>query len=181
MKRQKWTFDNAPKRPGRPSKGKVTEELALRLAEENAWGYVRIAGELKKLGHHISPSCVRDLLKKHGLPPCPRRKGLSWKQFIQAHLDVTWAADFFTEEVWTCSGLVTYYALFFIHLGARYVRFAGCTPQPDARWMQQQARNFALVVAQSRVSIMTLVSEPCGVSSLTRYIYWPPVSIAASS
>ena len=36
MKRQKRTFDNAPKRPGRPSKGKVTEELALRMAEENA-------------------------------------------------------------------------------------------------------------------------------------------------
>jgi hypothetical protein len=55
MKRQKWTFDNTPKRPSRPSKGKVTEELALRMAEENAWGYVRIAGELKKLGHRISP------------------------------------------------------------------------------------------------------------------------------
>ncbi|MGA2139547.1 MAG: integrase core domain-containing protein [Verrucomicrobiia bacterium] len=119
------------------------------LAKENAWGYVRIAGELKKLGHHISPSCVRDLLKKHGLPPCPRRRGLSWKQFIQAHLEVTWAADFFTEEVWTCRGLVTYYAWFFIHLGTRRVRFAGCTPQPDARWMQQQARNFSLVVAEN--------------------------------
>jgi putative transposase len=149
MKRQKWTFDNTPKRPGRPSKAKVTEELALRMAEENAWGYVRIAGELKKLGHQISPSCVRDLLKKHGLPPCPQRKGLSWKQFIQSHLDVTWAADFFTEEVWTCSGLMTYYALFFIHLGTRRVRLAGCTPQPDARWMQQQARNFALMIAEN--------------------------------
>jgi putative transposase len=148
MKRQKWTFDNTPKRPGRPSKAKVTEELALRMAEQNAWGYGRIAGELKKLGHHISPSCVRDLLKKNGFPPCPRRKGLSWKQFIQSHLDVMWAADFFTEEVWTRSGLVTYYALFFIHLRTRRVHFAGCTPQPDARWTQQQARNFALVIAE---------------------------------
>ena len=48
----------------------------------------------------------------------------------------------------TRSGLVTYYALFFIHLGSRRVRFAGCTPQPDARWMQQQGRNFALVIAE---------------------------------
>jgi putative transposase len=149
MKRRKWTFDNTPKRPGRPSKAKATEELVLRLAEENAWGYVRIAGELKKLGHQISPSCVRDLMRKHGLPPCPRRKGLSWKQFIETHLDVIWAADFFTEEVWTCAGLVTYYALIFIHLGTRRVQFAGCTPQPEARWMQQQARNFALLVAET--------------------------------
>jgi len=92
MKRRKWTFDNALKRPGRPSKGKVTQELVLRMAEENAWGDICIAGELKKLGHQISPSCVRDLLKKHGLPPCPRRKGISWKQFIQMHLEGTWAA-----------------------------------------------------------------------------------------
>jgi hypothetical protein len=59
------------------------------MAEENAWGYIRIAGVLKKLGHHISPSCVRNLLKKHGLPPSPCRKGLSLKQFIQTHLEVT--------------------------------------------------------------------------------------------
>jgi putative transposase len=122
MKRRKWTFDNTPKRPGRPHQAKATEALALRMAEENSWGYVRIAGELKKLGHEVSPPYVRDLMRKHGLPTSPHRKGLSWKQFIQAHLEVTWAADFFTEEVWTCSGLVTYYTLFFIHYYAE--RFA---------------------------------------------------------
>jgi len=147
MKRRKWTFDNTPKRPGRPPKAKVTEALALQMARENAWGYVRIAGELKKLGHEVSPSCVRDLMKKHGIPPSPHRKGLAWKQFIQAHLEVTWAADFFTEEVWTCSGLVTYFTLVFLHLGTRRVQFAGCTPQPEARWMRPQARNFSLLVA----------------------------------
>ncbi|MGA9452241.1 MAG: hypothetical protein WBW41_12955 [Verrucomicrobiia bacterium] len=123
--------------------------MALRMARENAWGYVRIAGELRRLEQELSPSCVRDLMKKHGMPPSPHRKGLSWKQFIQAHLKVTWAADFFTEEVWTWSGLVTYYTLFFIHLGTRRVRFAACTPQPEARWMQQQARNFSLRIGES--------------------------------
>jgi len=162
MKRKKWTFGNAPKHPGRPAKAAVTEELALRMAEENAWGYVRIAGELKKLGHEISPSWVRDLLKKHGLPPCPQRKGLSWKQFIQSHLDVTWAADFFTEEVWTCYGLITYYALFFIHLRTRQVYFAGCTPQPESRWMQQQARNFSLVVAEAGCPCAYLIHDRDG-------------------
>jgi putative transposase len=138
------------------------EELVLRMAEENAWGYVRIAGEFKKLGHSISPSCVRDLLEKHWPPPCPRRKGLSWKQFIQAHLDVTWAADFFTEEVWTWSGLVTYYALFFIHLSTRRVHFAGCTPDPDAHWMQQQARNFSLLVAENTAPPSYLIHDRDG-------------------
>jgi hypothetical protein len=50
MKRRKWTFDNTPKRPSRPPKAKATEALALRMADENAWSYVRIAGELRKLG-----------------------------------------------------------------------------------------------------------------------------------
>jgi len=109
MKQQKWTYDNTPKKPGRPRKGQATEDLVVRLAEENIWGYKRIAGEMKKLGHKASPSYVRDILKKHGLPPAPHRKDLSWKQFIQAHMDTTWAADFFTEEVWTWGGLVTYY------------------------------------------------------------------------
>jgi ribosomal protein L44E len=79
MKRRKWTFENTHKRPGRPSKAKATEALALRMARETAWGYVRIAGELKKLRHEVSASCVRDMLKKHELPPSPQRKGLSWK------------------------------------------------------------------------------------------------------
>jgi len=162
MKRRKWTFDNTPRGPGRPRKGKATEELVLRMAEENAWGYVRIAGELKKLGHRISPSWVRDLLKKNGLPPCPRRKGLSWKQFIQSHLDVMWAADFFTEEVWTCSGLVTYYTLFFIHLRTRRVCFAGCTPQPDRHWMRQQACNLFLMIAEDKATPSYLIHDRDG-------------------
>jgi len=162
MKRKKWTFDNAPKRPGRPCKAKATEELALRMAEENAWGYVRIAGELRKLGHDLSPTWVRALLKRHGLPPCPHRKGLSWKQFIQAHLDVTWAADFFTEEVWTSSGLVTYYALIFIHLATRRVHLAGCTPRPEACWMQQQARNFALLTTEAGTQPVYLIHDRDG-------------------
>jgi len=129
------------------------------MARENAWGYVRIAGELRKLGHAVSPSYVRDLLKKHGLSPSPPRKGRSWKQFIQAHWEVTWAADFFTEEVWTCAGLVSYYTLFFIHLGTRRVQFAGCTPQPEARWMQQQARNFSLLVAANLRQPSSLIQD----------------------
>jgi hypothetical protein len=41
MKRRKWTFDNTPRRPGRPPKARATEALALRQARENTWGYVR--------------------------------------------------------------------------------------------------------------------------------------------
>ncbi len=79
--------------------------MIVRLADENGeWGYRRIYGEPKKLGHSASPSYVRDVLRRHGLPPAPNRKGLSWKKFLGSHLEVTWAADFFTEEVWTMGG-----------------------------------------------------------------------------
>jgi putative transposase len=80
------------------------------------------------------------------VPLVPRRKGLPWKQFIQAHLEVTWATDFFIEEVWTSVGLVTFYVLFFLHLGSRRLWIAGCTPQPYGTRMIQQARNFSMVV-----------------------------------
>ena len=131
QKGKKWTFDNRPSGAGRPRKSEDTVVLVIRLAEQNgAWGYKRICGELKKLGHKACPSYVRAVLGRHGLPPAPHRKNLSWKQFLHAHLDVTWAADFFTEEVWTLSGLVTFYVLFFIHPGSRRVWVAGGTPQP---------------------------------------------------
>ncbi len=50
------------------------------------------------------------------------------------------AADFFTTEVWTFRGLVTYYTLFVIELESRRVRIIGSTPYPDESSMLQIAR-----------------------------------------
>jgi len=35
---------------------------------------------------------------------------------------------------------VTYYILFFIHLGSRKIHMAGITPHPTEAWMMQVAR-----------------------------------------
>jgi transposase InsO family protein len=51
---------------------------------------------------------------------------------------------FFTAEVWTLGGLVTYYILFFIHSGSRRVHIAGITPHPHEAWMVQIARNVTM-------------------------------------
>jgi Integrase core domain len=59
-------------------------------------------------------------------------------------MDVLMATDFFTTEVWTWCGLVTYYVLFFIHLGSRKVHIAGVTPHPDQMWMTQMACNVTM-------------------------------------
>jgi transposase InsO family protein len=59
-------------------------------------------------------------------------------------MDVLVATDFFTAEVWTLGGLVTYYVLFFIRLGTREVHVAGVTPHPNQAWMRQVARNLTM-------------------------------------
>ena len=51
------------------------------------------------------------------------------------------AADFFTTEVWTGRGLVTYFTLFVIDIATRAVHIAGTTPNPDGSFMAQVARN----------------------------------------
>jgi putative transposase len=48
--------------------------------------------------------------------------------FIRRHKDALWATDFFTTEVWACTGLTTFYVLFFLHLKTRSVILAGITP-----------------------------------------------------
>jgi transposase len=58
-------------------------ELILRLARENSsWGYLRIAGELRKLGIAISASSVRNILARAGLPPAPQRDAQSWRMLL---------------------------------------------------------------------------------------------------
>ena len=60
-------------------------ELVLRLAGENpSWGYIRIVGELHKLGITVSATSVRNILNKAGLPPAPRRDRQTWRDFLRA-------------------------------------------------------------------------------------------------
>ena len=60
---------------------------------------------------------------------------------MRSHTAVLAATDFFTTDVWTPRGLVTYYVLFFMHVATRRVHIAGLTPSPNERWMTQVARN----------------------------------------
>ena len=113
------------------------------MAEENrSWGYDRIVGALANLGHEVSDQTVGNVLRRHGVPPAPARKQTTTRAaFIRAHLAVLAGTDFFTVEVLTLRGLVTYYVLFFIHLESRKVDIAGITVHPNEQWMQQMARN----------------------------------------
>ncbi|MGA3318808.1 MAG: helix-turn-helix domain-containing protein [Candidatus Korobacteraceae bacterium] len=118
---------------GRPRVDEETERLVVQMAKKNpTWGYDRIVGALANLGQRLSDQTVGNILRRHGVPPAPKRKHTSsWKDFIRAHMDVLVGTDFFTVEVLTLKGLVTYYVLFFIQLESRRVCLAGITPHPD--------------------------------------------------
>jgi transposase InsO family protein len=122
------------------------EALIVRMAQENrSWGYDRIAGALANLGFTVSDQTVGNVLKRHGIAPAPERKTTTtWKACIRTHLDLLVATDFFTAEVWTLGGLVTYDVLFFLRLGTREVYVAGVTPHPHQAWMTQIARNVTM-------------------------------------
>jgi putative transposase len=107
---QKFDGSQKPQVPGRPRIDKELEALVVRMAQANrSWGYDRIAGTLAHLGYKISDQTVGNILKRHGILPAPaREKTTTWKAFIRTHLDVLVVTDFFTTEVWTWCGLVTY-------------------------------------------------------------------------
>src|SRR5215471_2254971 len=144
--RKKFDGSRFRQRVGRPRIAEEIERLVVRMAKENpSWGYDRIVGALANLGHRLSDQTVGNVLRRHGLSPAPKRKQtVSWKDFIRSHRDVLVGMDFFTTEVLTLKGLLTYYVLFFIHLETRRVNLAGFTPFPDQEWMEQQARNMTM-------------------------------------
>src|SRR5215831_17251378 len=140
---QKFDGSRYRANPGRPRVSPKVEELVVRFARENrGWGYDRFVGALANLGHPVSDQTVGNILRRHNIAPAPQRSRITtWKEFIQSHMDVLGGADFFTVEVLTWRGLVTYYVLFFIQVGSRRVRLGGITRHPESSWMQQVARN----------------------------------------
>ncbi len=140
---RKWDHSGKRKPVGRPRLRPIIVDLILWFANENStWGYDRIQGALANVGYHITDRTVGNVLKAHGIEPAPdRQRQTTWATFLKAHWDVLAAIDFTTIEVWTKGGLVTYYLLFVIELKTRRVCFAGCTRNPNERWMKQIGRN----------------------------------------
>src|SRR5262245_33927492 len=99
------------------------------MANENpTWGYTRIRGGLKHLGHDVARNTIKAILKDHGIEPAPeRRTKMPWKTFLAAHWEGRAAADFFTVEVLTVAGLI------------RYVCYSSSHSRP-ARWRLRGSR-----------------------------------------
>jgi putative transposase len=69
---KKWTYGK--RRPGRPRVLAEIRRLVLRMASDNpSWGYTRIQGALKNLGHRVARSTIATILKEQGIPPSGER------------------------------------------------------------------------------------------------------------
>jgi putative transposase len=112
---RKWTY---PSRTGRPPVSAEIAALIVRLAtENNGWGYKRIQGELLKVGHQVSASTIRRVLKALKIPPAPKRTDTTWRQFLHAQAATMLAADFFHVD---CAvTLQRLYCFFVIEVGSR--------------------------------------------------------------
>ena len=113
-----WVFPCDKRQPGRPGTALSIKQLVLKMKNENInWGNQRISDELRKLGIDLDKNTVRKIIREYrrkGMVAC----GITWKKFIQSHLNSLFAMDFFTVNTIL---RVRLYVLFIIHLGTRRI------------------------------------------------------------
>ena len=155
--RRHWSaFRLRPRRGRWPVPDEVLQ-LILRLARENPrWGDRRMQGELLKLGYHVSATTIRGILRRHRVPPSPRRDGQTWAQSLAAHAGAILACDFFTVDTVM---LRTLYVLVFMEIHSRRILYVQCTAHTNSAWVTQQARNLSWELNRLQVPLQLAIHD----------------------
>ena len=141
------------RRPGRPTVDPEIRRLVVRMATENpSWGYTRIQGALKNLGHRVARTTVANILAEHGILPSGRRP-MSWRTFLRAHLDVMLGAGRLISAIWSLRKWVTYRAVCAIEPCSRRVRSMAASPYPHEQVLRRLADVVGSVLVGPRVRI----------------------------
>jgi transposase InsO family protein len=154
---RKWTF--TPTRPGRPG---VMKEISTPDCADSH--------RESRLGLHSDPGGAEELGPQRGQEygrhgperqrdPARARPAVILADVPAGPLGEIAGADFFTTEVWTPRGLITYYTLFVLDLRSRRVHVVGSTPTPDAWFMAQAARRLTDAVDGFLVGHRVLICD----------------------
>jgi transposase InsO family protein len=111
---------------------------------------------LLKLGYQVSATTIRGVLRRHGIPPAPRRDGPTWSQFLSAYVGAILACDFFTVDT---ALLKTLYVIVFIEIHSRRILYANCTAHPTSAWVTQQARNLTWELPRLETPIQLAIHD----------------------
>ncbi len=155
--RRRWAAFGRRFGPGRPGLDPELQKLILQMAKDNpSWGCVRVRGELLKLGHRVSATAIRKLLRRNRIGPAPGRSRYTWKAFLRAQASAIVLTDFLSVDTVLLKRL---YVILYMELATRRVIWFAVTDRPDAAWVTQQARNVSWELNYLGVSARFLIHD----------------------